>query len=139
MSGGFFASGGAASFPLTAPDGAEGVIQGPTDDQLTIKSRGGQNLVLSDDNAGGGIEIACDDVVIGAAGGQLVVSSGFYHNTSDTDRFELSGVPIMQGAGSPEGVITASRGAIYRRTDGGASTTLYVKESGSGNTGWVAK
>lgn len=25
------------------------------------------------------------------------------------------------------------------RTDGGANTTLYVKESGTGNTGWIAK
>jgi hypothetical protein len=43
------------------------------------------------------------------------------------------------GAGSPEGVLTAPVGSLYTRTDGGASTTLYVKESGTGNTGWVAK
>lgn len=43
------------------------------------------------------------------------------------------------GAGTPEGAVTAPVGSLYTRTDGGASTTLYVKESGSGNTGWVAK
>lgn len=43
------------------------------------------------------------------------------------------------GAGSPESVVTAPVGSLYTRTDGGAATTLYVKESGSGNTGWVAK
>jgi len=43
------------------------------------------------------------------------------------------------GAGSPEGVVTAAVGSIYRRTDGGAGTTLYMKESGTGATGWVAK
>jgi hypothetical protein len=43
------------------------------------------------------------------------------------------------GSGSPEGVITAGVGSLYTRTDGGAGTTLYVKESGTGNTGWVAK
>lgn len=43
------------------------------------------------------------------------------------------------GAGSPEGVLTATTGALYTNTVGGANTTLYVKESGSGNTGWVAK
>ena len=43
------------------------------------------------------------------------------------------------GSGSPEGVLTANVGSLYTRTDGGASTTLYVKESGTGNTGWVAK
>lgn len=47
--------------------------------------------------------------------------------------------PFYRGSGSPEGVITAPVGAIYQRTDGGASTTFYVKESGTGNTGWVAK
>lgn len=46
---------------------------------------------------------------------------------------------VKQGAGSPEGVITAPVGALYTRTDGGENTTLYVKESGAGNTGWVAK
>lgn len=43
------------------------------------------------------------------------------------------------GTGSPEGAITATVGSLWTRTDGGAGTTLYVKESGTGNTGWVAK
>lgn len=42
------------------------------------------------------------------------------------------------GSGSPEGVVTAPVGSLWTRTNGGASTTLYVKESGSGNTGWKA-
>lgn len=42
------------------------------------------------------------------------------------------------GSGSPEGVVTANIGSTFRRTNGGASTTFYVKESGTGNTGWVA-
>lgn len=43
------------------------------------------------------------------------------------------------GAGTPEGSVTAPVGSRYRRTDGGAATALYVKESGTGNTGWVGK
>lgn len=43
------------------------------------------------------------------------------------------------GSGSPEGVVTAPIGATYSRGDGGAGTSFYVKESGVGNTGWVAK
>ena len=43
------------------------------------------------------------------------------------------------GTGSPESAKTAPVGSLYTRTDGGASTTLYVKESGAGNTGWIAK
>lgn len=46
---------------------------------------------------------------------------------------------LQAGAGSPEGVITAKIGSLYSRTDGGASTSLYVKTSGTGNTGWTAK
>jgi hypothetical protein len=43
------------------------------------------------------------------------------------------------GTGSPEGVVTAPVGSLFSRTDGGAGTSFYVKESGTGNTGWVAK
>ncbi len=48
-------------------------------------------------------------------------------------------VGLYSGAGSPEGNVTAVVGSLYTRTDGGAGTTLYVKESGSAKTGWVAK
>lgn len=50
-----------------------------------------------------------------------------------------SGSEIYSGSGSPEGVVTASVGSLYLRVDGGTSTTLYVKQSGAGNTGWVGK
>lgn len=50
-----------------------------------------------------------------------------------------NGPKIMSGSGSPEGVETAAIGSIFMRTDGGAGTSMYVKESGTGNTGWVAK
>ena len=46
---------------------------------------------------------------------------------------------ITSGSGSPESVVTAKIGSLYLRTDGGANTTLYVKESTTGNTGWIAK
>ena len=46
---------------------------------------------------------------------------------------------IRAGAGSPEGSVSARIGSIYQRTDGGAGTSFYIKESGTGNTGWAAK
>lgn len=46
---------------------------------------------------------------------------------------------IFSGNGSPEGSVSASIGSIYLRLDGGVGTTLYVKESGIGTTGWSAK
>lgn len=51
-----------------------------------------------------------------------------------------SGTVINQkGVGAPEGSVISGVGGIWRRDDGGAGTTLYVKESGTSNTGWVAK
>lgn len=50
-----------------------------------------------------------------------------------------AGARIQGGANTPEGAITAPVGSLFLRTNGGANTTLYVKESGTGNTGWVAK
>jgi hypothetical protein len=50
-----------------------------------------------------------------------------------------NGVRWLSGAGSPEGAVTAPPGSLYTNTSGGSSTTLYAKESGSGNTGWVAR
>lgn len=50
-----------------------------------------------------------------------------------------SGPTWTKGAGSPEGVVTAPIGSLYSRTDGSTGTSLYVKESGTGNTGWAAK
>jgi hypothetical protein len=43
------------------------------------------------------------------------------------------------GADTPEGAVTAPIGSLFTRTNGGANTTLYVKESGTGSSGWVAK
>lgn len=55
-------------------------------------------------------------------------------------KFLLEGwYEIRAGTGSPESVVTAPAGSLYLNGSGGAATTLYIKESGSGNTGWVAK
>lgn len=50
-----------------------------------------------------------------------------------------NGRMITFGSGTPEAAITAPIGSLYLRTDGSTSTTLYVKTSGTGNTGWTAK
>lgn len=49
--------------------------------------------------------------------------------------FGSTSVPgIYQGSGTPEGSVTAPAGSLYLRTNG----AVYIKASGSGNTGWVA-
>lgn len=73
---------------------------------------------------GGNLTLNTGNLVIGAAGKGLDFGSSVLWRT---------------GAGSPEGVVTAAVGSLYTRTDGGLLTTLYVKESGAGNTGWVGK
>lgn len=46
----------------------------------------------------------------------------------------------LNGSGDPEGAVAAPVGTLFLRSDGGAVTTLYVKETGgAGNTGWAAK
>lgn len=45
----------------------------------------------------------------------------------------------ITGFGSPNGVVTAPTGSVYTNLTGGSLSTFYVKESGSGNTGWIAK
>ena len=42
-------------------------------------------------------------------------------------------------SGTPEGIYSAGVGTIFINKTGSASTTLFLKVSGSGNTGWVAK
>lgn len=47
---------------------------------------------------------------------------------------------VKWGTGTPESAVPAKIGTAFLRLDGGANTTLYVKESGDGtNTGWIAK
>jgi len=55
-----------------------------------------------------------------------------------TNSFLNGTCQLLAGAGSPEGVQTAPVCSRYLRTDGSTGTTLYIKESGVGNTGWVA-
>lgn len=49
-----------------------------------------------------------------------------------------SGLTWYSGSGSPEGVITAVVGCLYSNTDSGATDSLFVKKTGTGNTGWTS-
>ncbi len=46
---------------------------------------------------------------------------------------------ILSGPDSPEGAVAAPVGSLYMRTNGAGNTTFYVKESGTGATGWAGK
>lgn len=68
--------------------------------------------------------ITYDNTVVNMQG-----SAVKYHNF-------LQGVDMYSVLATPEGSVAASVGSLAINTNGGALTTLFVKESGTGNTGW---
>jgi parallel beta-helix repeat protein len=128
-------------------------------DNHIVDSAGGSSIIVKSLNAGGAMsglvvkDNRCQNggIILQASfGGSytstyvmnniLTGSGGVSIDASVTNVFNNSFSPsFASGAGSPEGVVTAIVGSIWTRTDGGATTTLYVKTSGSGNTGWTAK
>jgi len=86
------------------------------------------------------IEMSKDQLVGLAAAGHI--SWDVTSTASEADNKAeavMGGAILLSGSGTPEAVVTAPVGAAYLRTDGAAGTTLYVKESGTSNTGWVGK
>lgn len=82
--------------------------------------------------AGTGLAVQTDNTVDVGTVAKLLRAIYSKVHFADTARWSA-------GNGSPEGVLAAPVGSLYSRLDGGANTTLYVKESGAGNAGWVAK
>ena len=88
------------------------------------------------------IEWLEDYIAVGGSGHQIrILNSKFgtgttYHTV--THRFATDS-QILTGSGSPEGIITAPPGSLYFNSAGGTNTSLYIKESGTGNTGWRGK
>jgi hypothetical protein len=86
---------------------------------------------------------------VGSLGGSLGYTETLYRGGASIVRtdaamrassFSVNGAAsIFTGTGTPEGSVAAPVGTIYLRTGGGAATSFYVKETGTGNTGWVAK
>lgn len=63
-------------------------------------------------------------------------------NSNDISPLKIlfaGGPRIIEGAGTPEAAVVAPVGSIFLRNDGGADTSIYFKETGAGNTGWVAR
>jgi len=67
--------------------------------------------------------------------GRMQMTTGKYIEMGST-----TGAPrIYSGTGTPEGVQAAPPGSLWLNWSGGAGTSLYVKQTGTGNTGWVGK
>jgi hypothetical protein len=73
-----------------------------------------------------------------ASGYDLVIrGDGIYWPNAESFT-ATTGPHDCAGKGSPEGVVSARIGSIYRRTDGTEGSVLYLKVSGTGTTGWKA-
>ncbi len=53
-------------------------------------------------------------------------------------RLGSTGVSLQAGTGEPDAAIAAPVGSLFLRTDGVKGATLYVKEAGDDDMGWVA-
>lgn len=97
--------------------------------------------ILFDDNGGGATRfptfLQTAGNIIDAATADVVTPTGvFVRIGGNASGF---GPQMYKGAGSPAGIVAAPVSSTYQRTDGGAGTTFYVKESGTGTAGWVGK
>lgn len=118
---------------------------GPAREILYVKSVAGGTVtaeILNWGPPGGAAAVSSYTALTAAA---IVDDTAVLFPVEDSTPYKFSldelkkAVGVLDGSGSPEGVVTAAVGTIYRRSDGGANTSIYVKESGSGNTGWVGK
>lgn len=141
VSSGFAAHRKSAADPTFTIAGASAgmrfVITDGTDVLMDTSSGGGMRVPGTLKSITGGLDLqplsggqSIRAVISGAGQFQLLGGAGLRHAGNAVD---------LDGTGSPEGVVTAVVGSTYRRRDGGAGTSFYVKESGTGNTGWVAK
>jgi len=70
----------------------------------------------------------------------MVYSAGIGTLRAPQFGFGVTGDPVfLNGTGTPNGAFSAPPGSSYSNKAGGAGTSFYVKESGTGNTGWVGK
>jgi len=120
---------------------------------LTVGS--GNTLVGSEAATLGGVTNLSKVVAIGFKAGRVnnitnavAIGDSVPFRGNNTAQIGTNGVEVLylngtvgwyRGSGSPEGAVTATVGSFYSREDGGAGTSFYVKESGTGDTGWVGK
>ncbi len=70
--------------------------------------------------------------------GQSVAAGLLAGSVRHVAQGEPVGCTSRIGRGSPEGAVVAAPGSDWRNLDGGAGTTLWIKQTGTGATGWAA-
>ena len=77
-----------------------------------------------------------------ARGGSAIAEVWSRWLTGLVAQVNASAAAVLTGTGDPNGVVAAPQGTVFLRSDGGATTTLYVKTSGGTTpttTVWTAK
>jgi hypothetical protein len=118
----------AGSTTLISSDDSPLILVGGTSDGLELHNVSGDVLAKAEVRSGGGAKMHAPD------------GSGLFHyNVKRVGNGDDDTSPyIIWGTGSPESAVTAPVGSMFIRTDGGADSVLYMKESGTGDTGWSA-
>lgn len=123
--------GGVNSFDLTvsAAGGVDLEIAGP---KSNVNLTGGATLSTDGDTTFDHIYVQNAAIFNNPAtfGGGAILPAGLGSTAFST---------INSGLGDPNTQVAANPGSLFMRLDGGTGTTLYVKESGTDETGWVAK
>jgi hypothetical protein len=127
-----------ANATIPAAIGTEAVITGAgTSQALVLNTYSGLDLKL---NPASGIVKPLADNATALGNASFRFTNGYFSTALFSPKVCFTTtVCDWVGTGTPEGAITAGIGSTFRRTNGGAATSFYVKESGTGNTGWVAK
>lgn len=152
--------------PLGAEDGFIR-ITGETDPAASVTVRNvimkgliSVGSVVRNNETEGAFSLRVDNVRATGSPGAAAISDTFYSDARRYTRIEVTGFsqpimiragsgnvtgafttanPILTGLVNPSGVVAAAPGTLYLRSGGGAGATLYVKESGTGTSGWAAK
>lgn len=104
---------------------SRGIIVHPQNSASSGKINFGVNDLVDVVNAAPSAWTGQPGNAVTSFGSQVQFRTGLYLGTTSE----------TAGTGSPEGAVTGSPGDRFIRTDG--ARVLYVKESGTGNTGWV--
>lgn len=108
-----------------------------------VRAYSGLNVSYNDfskDNAAVGNWLALEGfAVFGSRVFILFNTSNSYNQFHYLDRGLNVQLQLTNSYATPEGSATAGIGSLLLSLNGGAGTTLFVKQAGTGNTGWAGK
>jgi hypothetical protein len=126
-----------------------GYQDGVTRFRATVIYNGKGSALVTVDGSASNVNLAANLNVNGGnvtvlSGALVTIGSATSFTNGNTTTFSgplrvgTSGPTIQSGTGDPNGSVSAAAGSIFLRTDGGAGSTMYVRETGTA-TNWTAK